>query len=329
MREGQQLEGIYLIHGKTLATTRAGKPFLTLKIGDRSGYIEAKVWDDADKVSELVSAGDHINAVGRVDLYNGKLQLNLKSLRRVDEDKIDPADFLPSSSRDSKEMTAELMACIGRVEDSDLQKLLRTIFQDKELKEKFARAPAAKGMHHAYLGGLLEHSLSLFHLCERVIPHFPGVDGNLILAGALLHDLGKVDELSYTRNFDYTDQGRLIGHIVLELEHVSEAIRGIRGFPPEKAILLKHLLVSHHGKEEFGSPVKPMTIEALILNMMDDLDAKTQAFQGLMGSTSSERWSAYHPVLGQYVFKGFDKDGTEEEAEEKASPKKRRHPRLF
>lgn len=329
MHEGQRVEGVYLVHGKSLATTRAGKAFLTLKMGDRSGITEGRVWDDAEKVFQTIADCDYVRVAAQVNLYNGKLQLNLKSVKPVDVETVDPSHYLPASPRDPDEMMAELMACIGRVKDQDLQKLLHTIFQDGDLKERFRRAPAAKAMHHAYVGGLLEHTLSLFHLCERVMPHFPEVDGSLLLAGALLHDLGKVDELSYARSFDYTDEGRLMGHIVLELERVSRAIAGVRGFPEPKAVLLKHLLVSHHGKEEFGSPVKPMTMEALVLNMLDDLDAKSQAFRQLMASGSSERWSPYHPLLGQFVFKGYgssERDGEEKEEPTGDDPD---HPRLF
>jgi 3'-5' exoribonuclease len=245
--------------------------------------------------------------------------LTLQKVERIDDQSIDPSDFLPSSPRDPDEMIAELKACIQKVKDPHFRKLLKKIFEEKELMDKFRCAPAAKSMHHAYVGGLLEHTLSLFHLCERVMPHFPEVDRDLLRAGVLLHDVGKVDELSYARSFDYTDRGRLMGHIVLELEMVSGAINSLTGFPEEKAILLKHLMVSHHGKEEFGSPVKPMTLEALILHMLDDLDAKAQTFRALMSGSQDERWSAYHPLLGHYVFKGFPETGTHEGAGKKQS----------
>ncbi|MDX1765003.1 MAG: OB-fold nucleic acid binding domain-containing protein [bacterium] len=329
MQEGQRLEGVYLVQSRTLATTRAGKPFLTLKLGDRSGVTEGRVWDDAEKVLQTITDYDYVRVAAQVNLYNGKLQLNLKSVKPVDAESVEPSDFLPASSRDPDEMMAELAACIGKVKDKDFHKLLHTIFQDKELKARFRRAPAAKSMHHAYVGGLLEHTLSLFHLCERVIPHFPEVDASLLLSGALLHDLGKVDELSYARSFDYTDEGRLMGHIVLELERVSRVIAGVPGFPEHKAVLLKHLLVSHHGKEEFGSPVKPMTMEALVLNVLDDLDAKSQAFRQLMASGSSERWSPYHPLLGQFVFKGYGRSESDGEGKKEPTGNDPDHPRLF
>lgn len=331
MQEGQKVKGIYLVRQKQLGVTRAGKPFLTLSLGDRSGEVEAKVWEEADQVSFGVSTGDAVSVSGQVNVYNGRLQLSLQSVHRIDENGIDPADFLPSSRRDPDEMLGEFMACIRKVADPDLRGLLQAVFSDPALQEKLRRAPAAKGMHHAYLGGLLEHTLSLFRLCESVAPHYPEVDSDLLRAGVLLHDLGKVDELSCARGFDYTDRGRLLGHIVLELEWVSEALRALPGFPEEKAILLKHLLASHHGREEFGSPVKPMTLEALILHMLDDLDAKTQAFRGLMERPSPDRWSSHHPVLGQRVFRGFEESGPSTQAEE-ASPDEEEdetHPTLF
>jgi 3'-5' exoribonuclease len=228
-------------------------------------------------------------------------------------------------------MMNELLACIRKIKDSDFQKLLHSIFDPSELKKKFRRAPAAKGMHHACVGGLMEHTLSLFRLCESVAPHFPEIDTDLLLTGVLVHDLGKVDELSYVKKFDYTDRGRLMGHIALELDRLSEAIRGLPGFPEQKTVLLKHLILSHHGKEEFGSPVKPMTLEALILHMLDDLDAKTEAFRGLMRESQDGNWSPYHSILGQFVFKGFQDADSSVEAEKAPSPPEEDegHPTLF
>jgi 3'-5' exoribonuclease len=331
MREGQKIKGVYLVREKQLATTRKGSPFLTLKLGDRSGEVESKVWEEADQISQALSPGDFVEVSGQVSVYNGRLQLTLQSVHRIDETGIDPADFLPSSPRDPNEMMKEFMACIKKVKDLDLHRLLQTLFLDKQLQEQLRRAPAAKGMHHAYLGGLLEHTLSLFRLCESVAPLFPEIDRDLLRAGVLLHDLGKIEELSCSRGFDYTDRGRLMGHIVLELEWVSEALRSLPDFPEEKAILLKHLMASHHGEQEFGSPVKPMILEALILHKLDDLDAKAQAFRGLMEGSSSDRWSAYHPLLGRRVFRGFEKPETPARTED--APQEREedkdHPTLF
>ncbi|NOY53374.1 MAG: HD domain-containing protein [Deltaproteobacteria bacterium] len=307
LAEGQKVSGIYLVRAKSLATTRAGKPFLTVKLGDRSGEIDAKVWEKADRVAQEFSKGDFLQVAGQVTEYNGKLQMSLQSLVRVEDATIDPADFLPSSARDPEEMWTALTAARETVADPDYRKLLQSIFEDPSLADKMRRAPAAKAMHHAYLGGLLEHTLSLFGLGERVAPHYPELDRDLLRTGILLHDLGKVEELTYLRGFDYSDRGRLLGHISIELEWISEVIRSLPSFPEEKALLLKHLLLSHHGREEFGSPVKPMTLEALVLHMLDDLDAKVQVFRQLMADPSPERWSKYHSLLGQYVFKGFDR----------------------
>ncbi len=309
MYEGERVEGIYLVRAKNLAVTRAGKPFLTVKLGDRSGEIDAKVWEQAERMAQEFSKGDFLQVVGQVTEYNGKLQMSIQSLTRVEDQKIDPADLLPASPRDPEEMWTELLTAMGRVKDPHYGQLLKTIYDDRTLAEKMRRAPAAKGMHHAYLGGLLEHTLSLFQLGERIAPHYPEVNQDLLRTGILLHDLGKVEELTYFRGIDYSDRGRLLGHISIELERISEAIRSLPDFPEEKAVLLKHLLLSHHGKEEFGSPVKPMVVEALLLHMLDDLDAKVQVFRQLMNDPSPERWSRYHPLLGQYVFKGFEADG--------------------
>jgi len=341
MYEGERVEGIYLVRAKNLAVTRAGKPFLTVKLGDRSGEIDAKVWEQAERMAQEFSKGDFLQVAGQVTEYNGKLQMSIRSFSRVEDQKIDPADFLPASPRDPEEMWTELLTAMGRVKDPHYGQLLKTIYDDRTLAEKMRRAPAAKGMHHAYLGGLLEHTLSLFQLGERVAPHYPEVNQDLLRTGILLHDLGKVEELTYLRGFDYSDRGRLLGHISIELERISEAIRSLPDFPEEKAVLLKHLLLSHHGKEEFGSPVKPMVLEALILHMLDDLDAKVQVFRQLMNDPSPERWSQYHTLLGQYVFKGFapatetgevpEKAAVEEEEREQKQKQKQKQdpPTLF
>jgi len=319
LAEGQKVRGIYLVRAKSLATTRAGKPFLTVKLGDRSGEIDAKVWEKADRVAQEFAKGDFLQVAGQVTEYNGKLQMSLQSLTRVEDAKIDPADFLPASARDPKEMWSELTAAREKVTDADYRELLRVIFDDPSPSEKMRRAPAAKAMHHAYLGGLLEHTLSLFALGERVASHYPELNRDLLRTGILLHDLGKTEELTYLRGFDYSDRGRLLGHISIELEWISGVIRSLPDFPEEKAVLLKHLLLSHHGKEEFGSPVKPMTLEALVLHMLDDLDAKVQVFRQLMNDPASDRWSRYHSLLGQYVFKGFEENV---EGESEAAPRK-------
>lgn len=343
MQEGERVKGTYLVRTKNLAVTRAGKPFLTVKLGDRSGEIDAKVWEQADRVAQEFSKGDFLQVAGQVTEYNGKLQMSIHSLSRVEDQNIDPADFLPASLRDPAEMWTELMTALGKVQDPDYGQLLKTIYDDQTLAEKMRRAPAAKGMHHAYLGGLLEHTLSLFQLGERVAPHYPEINRDLLRTGILLHDLGKVEELTYLRGFDYSDRGRLLGHISIELEWISGTIRSMTAFPEEKAVLLKHLLLSHHGKEEFGSPVKPMTLEALVLHMLDDLDAKVQVFRQMMNDSSPGQWSRYHSLLGQYVFKGFaaagesggnpgpvpDSGGIPEQEEEREETGEEKPPTLF
>jgi len=311
LREGDRVEGIFLCRGKSLATTKAGKPFLTLRVGDGSGEIEAKVWDEAEAVGRAVRPGELVRIAGQVTSYNGRLQVTVQSVRAVETGEADLREFLPASPRDPEKMLAELDAAVEGIRDPHYRALLGRILERPGLRDRLRDAPAAKAMHHAYLGGLLEHTLSLLRLCEAAASHYPEVDRDLLLTGVLLHDLGKVDELSARSGFDYTDAGRLIGHIALVLERVWEATAGLPDFPREKALLLEHLLLSHHGREEFGSPVKPMTLEALLLHMLDDLDAKVQAFRGCLEEAGDSAWSAFHRRLERYVFRGFpDRDET-------------------
>ena len=309
LREGDRVEGVFLCRGKTLATTKAGKPFLTLRIGDATGEIEAKVWEEAEAAGRAVRPGDLVRVAGQVTTYNGRLQVTAQSVRAAEAGEADPREFLPASSRDPDEMLSELDAALERIGDPHYRALLHRILGRPGLRDALREAPAAKAMHHAYLGGLLEHTLSLFRLCEAAASHYPEVDRDLLLTGVLLHDLGKVDELSARGGFEYTDAGRLLGHIALGLHRLWEARAGLPDFPEEKALLLEHLLLAHHGREEFGSPVKPMTVEALLLHMLDDLDAKVQAFRGCLEEAGDAPWSAFHRRLERYVFRGFpDRD---------------------
>ena len=231
------------------------------------------------------------------------------------------ADFLPETDRDIKEMEEELAALLGTLTNSWLSRLLNSFFADPEVMALYRVAPAAKGMHHVYLGGLLEHSLAVASLVDAVVPLYKGINRDLLIAGALLHDVGKVREMKFSRSFDYSDEGKLIGHITIGVEMIHERVCQIPGFPPELAMQLKHLILSHHGQYEYGSPKRPKTIEATVLNYLDDLDSKINGIRTHIKKEGEMQgnWTAYHRLYDRY----FYVDRTEESLTGRAATTRR------
>ena len=305
VKERDWVESPFLVRDKIMAMAKNGKPYMTLKLMDRTGEIEGRVWDRVDEFSSRFEKDDFIFAHGKASVYMGKMQLVVQDLERLDEASIDLGDYLPTSDRDSAQMEARLRDKVASIGDSHLRRLMESFLADDDFLKRFVMAPAAKAMHHVYLGGLLEHSLAVADLVDDVSGRYPGLNRDLLVTGALLHDVGKIDELCYARSFDYTDEGKLIGHIVIGTELVEDKIRGLEGFPRKTAVLLKHLLLSHHGQYEFGSPKRPKTVEAVILNFLDDLDSKINGVR-----THIERepdnpngWTSYHRLYDRYFFK--------------------------
>jgi 3'-5' exoribonuclease len=234
----------------------------------------------------------------RVESYRGQTQLSLDKLRRAEPGEIDPADYFPHTTEDVETLFAQLCEHAASVKNPWLLRLLMSVVEDAALVPLLKRAPAAKTMHHAYLGGLLEHVVSLCGLCRAVAAHYPEIDADLLLTGAILHDIGKTRELQYNRSFNYTNEGQLLGHIVIELEMVTKKIDAIEGFPPELKALIQHLIASHHGQYEFGSPKLPMFREALVLHYLDDLDSKLGSVRAAYASDKGEDgWTAWSPAL--------------------------------
>jgi 3'-5' exoribonuclease len=234
------------------------------------------------------------------------MQLVIAELKKVPEEEVALADFLPETARDMGEMEGELARLISSLNDVNLMRLLSAFFDDPSFLALYRSAPAAKGMHHVYLGGLIEHSLAVARLVDGIVPLYEGLNRDLLIAGALLHDVGKVREIAYIRSFDYTDEGKLLGHITIGVEMVREKIAGLKDFPRELAMLLQHMLLSHHGQYEFGSPKLPMTLEATILNYLDDLDSKINGIRTHVEKEpeNHSRWSAYHRLYDRYFYKG-------------------------
>jgi 3'-5' exoribonuclease len=272
----QTVTSVFLVQFKDVRQKKSGEVFLNLVLADRSGDLEAKMWDNADKVADTFEKDDFVRVKGMAQLFQNRLQFTVHTLTRVDEGEVDLIDFLPASKRDPEEMFAELGAIIEGIGNLHLRGLLQAIFRDSGIAQKFKRAPAAKTIHHAWLAGLIEHVLSLCELCKLVTPRYPGVDLDLMLTGAILHDIGKIDELTYGRSFGYSDVGQLIGHINIGMRIVADKIREVPDFPEPLRILVEHMILSHHGELEFGSPKTPMFAEAMLLHHLDNLDSKME-----------------------------------------------------
>lgn len=305
LRKGQTVESLFLVKDKILTKTKAGNPYLSIKLGDRTGEAEGRIWDNALDFLPLFEKDDCIRVRGEVDEFQGALQLRITRLRKCEDREIQLEDYLPQTSRDVENMFGELQNIASRVRQPFLSRLLDAIFNDEALVKKFKMAPAAKAVHHVFLGGLLEHTLSVAQLVLLIGPRYKGIDQDLLLTGAILHDLGKVSELSFERNFDYTDPGRLLGHITLTVETIDEKLKAIPEFPENLALLLKHIILSHHGEYEFGSPKLPMTLEALLLHHIDDLDAKMNAVMAWIEKEKDapSRWTTYHKLFERFIYK--------------------------
>lgn len=269
----------FLVLHKEVRQKKTGEPFLSLQLGDRSGDIDAKMWDNVVEVVDAFEKDDFVKIKGVIQVYQNRPQLTVHKLRLLTESEVDLADYFPSSLRDQEEMFAELKQFIGGIENVHLKALLEAIFQDEKIAGLYKKAPAAKSIHHAYLGGLIEHVLSLCALCRIVAPHYKTIDLDLLLTGAILHDIGKIEELTYDRGFGYSSDGQLLGHIIIGLRMVDDKLRTIPDFPPKLRSLLEHMIISHHGELEFGSPKVPLFPEALLLHYLDNLDSKMECMR--------------------------------------------------
>jgi 3'-5' exoribonuclease len=292
------ITSFFLVCEKELRSTREGKSFLRLELGDRSGSIEARVWEGAEQMALTFDRDDIVKVQARVESYRSKVQLAVDKVRRAAAGEVDLADYFPHTKEDVEKLYARLLAHAAAVRNPWLRRLLASVIEDPAIVPRLKRAPAAKMMHHAFLGGLLEHVISLCDLCRLVAGHYPELDPDLLMSGAILHDVGKLDELCYERSFNYTVEGQLLGHIILELELVTKKMDAIEGFPADLKTLVKHLLISHHGRYEFGSPKLPMFPEALVLHYLDDLDSKVAAARAVLASEAGENgFTAYSGAL--------------------------------
>jgi 3'-5' exoribonuclease len=300
----QNITSFFLVREKELRNTREGRAYLRLELGDRSGTIEARMWDQFETIAKDIQRDDFVKVQARVELYRNKPQLALIQVRLAKPEEIDLADYLPHTTADVEKMFAELRAYAESISDTWLKQLVLSLIGDPEVARCYKRAPAAKVMHHAYIGGLLEHVISICGMARRVAAHYPELDVDLLLTAAILHDIGKLEELCYERAIGYTTPGQLLGHIVMELETVTRAIDKIPGFPAPLKTVVQHLLISHHGQYEFGSPKLPMIREAMVFHYLDDLDSKLAAVRVALDAPSGDdEWSAYSSALGRKFLK--------------------------
>ena len=308
IKEGEQVRELFLVGGKAQLTSNAGKPYLNLALRDRTGQLEGRVWDRAEEIGRRFDRDDIVEVGGTAIQYQGRIQLKVHDVQKVEGAKPDLGDFLPVTKRGIDPLWRQLRELVDGVSDDCLRKLLDGVFPDPpatDMARRFRQAPGGKSLHHDYIGGLLEHTVSVAAICRFLASHYEGVDGGLLVAGALLHDIGKVEELSYEGTFDYTDEGRLLGHIYMGAEWVSRACEKIAGFPPERKMLLTHMILSHHGELEYGSPRRPKTLEAILLHFVENMDAKSNAFTEAMEDLrEGARWTEYNRMFERYLFSG-------------------------
>ena len=302
---GDLVDDIFVLSEKTMAQKRDGNNFLNITVSDKTGNIKGVIWDRVDDISAGIASGDFVQVQGTVSEYKGILQLVVKKMASIPADSVNPSDFLPATRRDIDKMFLRLLKITASMEAEHLKKLFEAFFNDTDFVRKFKNAPAAKKMHHAYIGGLLEHTLSMALLADRVVEHYSGVDRDLLLAGAILHDIGKIREFNYKYSIDYSDEGRLLSHIVIGIMMLDEKLEEVEDFPQDQAVLLRHMIVSHHGTREFGSPEPPKTIEAVLLNYIDEIDSKVNGIRDFMTTEDpNESWTSYHRLLGRHFYRG-------------------------
>jgi len=307
LKSGDQIEQVFLLTGKVLRTARNNSLYMQLEFGDRTGHIPGRVWDATQELADSFQADDFVRVKGRVETYQNKLQVVVGSIERRPETEVDVTDFLPTTNKDVGEMFARVIEIAKTVKHPGLRKLLGSFLKDEEIADKFRRAPAATSYHHAFIGGLLEHTLGICEMALSVADRYPDLDRDMLITGVIFHDIGKIEEFSYDRSFTYTDSGELLGHLYIGARMIEERSAGIEELSPDTVQALVHLILSHHGAYEYQSPKLPMTAEALAVHHLDNLDAKINAFRAAMfrDRDPASRWTEWNRMFERRLFKGY------------------------
>ena len=311
MGDGDTVEEVYLITDKQLRANRNGNLYLQVELRDRTGSMSARLWNAGEHLFRSFDSGDFLLVKGKVQLFQGALQMILSHVDRVESEKVNLSDFLPHTEHDVSKLLERLRSILLRLGNPHLRALVECFLMDEEFVNDFSQAPAGVRNHHAYVGGLLEHVVTLLDAADRILPLYPELDRDVLLAGIFLHDIGKVRELSYGKAFGYTDEGQLVGHLVIGVEMLNEKAKKVpeltgEAFPEELLLRLKHLIVSHHGSHEFGSPKLPMTAEAIALHHLDNFDAKVHSFTRDIREdpNPTSAWTPFNQALQRRLFKG-------------------------
>lgn len=308
--DGDNVDEVFLVVDKQLRANRNGNYYIQLDLGDRSGTINARMWNAGEPIFRSFDAGDFLLVKGKVQLFQGNLQLILNGFDKFDAARIELTDFLPHTKHDISKLLDRLKTVVRKVSDPHLRALAETYFIDDEFMRAFARCPAGVKVHHAYVGGLLEHVVNMMDIAEKILPLYPEVSRDLVIMGVFLHDSGKVRELSFARNFAYSDEGQLLGHLTLGIEMLVEKVKRVPDltgeiFPAELLLRLKHLILSHHGEATFGSPKVPMTAEAVALHTIDFMDSRIHiAVREIADDRGESAWTPYNAALGRRLYKG-------------------------
>jgi 3'-5' exoribonuclease len=299
--ENKIVTSTFVVVSKQIKPKKTGEPYLALTLGDRSGQLEAKMWDNVEEVLDAFDQDDFIKTKGLINKYKQRFQFTIHKVRKLGESEIEFADYLPKTTKDIDQLWETLTGFIAGFQNPHLKALVQAFMADPEISAAYRNAPAAKTLHHAYIGGLLDHVVSLFRSCDLMCKNYPQINRDLLLTGAFFHDIGKIHELTYNRSFSYTTKGQLLGHMIIELEMLQAKLAHLPGFPDELKTMIEHLIISHHGQYDFGSPKLPMFPEALVLHYLDDLDSKMEAMRAHFERESSldGPWTSYNASLGR------------------------------
>ncbi len=301
---GDRVDKVMVVAKKVRRDFSGGK-FLLFKFSDREGWLNGVLWDPPAEIESGIRVNDIVRVRGEIQDYQGSLQLKVSTMKKLDRGEFDPSEFLPVSPKPADQVYDALLKVIASVNDEHLRGLLQAVFEDEGFKKIFQKAPAAKGWHHAYVGGLAEHIHDMVQIALRTAEIYDSVNRDLLIAGVLLHDIGKLEELALTNHIDYSDEGRLLGHIALGFEMLESYLTGMESFPDHLKLELKHMILSHHGSLENGSPVVPMTVEALLLHYIDNMDAQVRGTLQVLVKSGSEdgNWTEYVRLLDRFIYR--------------------------